>query len=374
MAPWSPRRPRRLALAAAIAVAACALALQPAPPAPPPLRTGIAYGNTLVSMPDAELAAALDDVVSLGGGWVRADLAWRDVQADGPDAYRWHLFDRVVEAARARDLEVLPVLAYTPPWARPDGCASDKCAPADPAAFAAFAGAAAARYAQRGVHIWEIWNEPNLVRFWQPAPDPAAYAVLLREAGRALRAADPAARVVLGGLGAAPSGGGDIAQTEFLAEVCERGGNRLVDAVGYHPYTYPDLTAVAGHTTAWDAVAGGPDSLEGVLAAYGTPGLPVWITETGAPTGGPGTASDGSPAASGPAATHVTEARQAAVAADVVRAAAADPVVGALFWYSDRDLGTDRSTNEDFYGLRRSDGSPKPALGALRRAIGALRD
>ncbi|TXS42880.1 cellulase family glycosylhydrolase, partial [Streptomyces sp. t39] len=335
-------------------------------------RTGIAYGNTLVAMSDAELAAALDDVVSVGGDWVRADLAWRDVQAGGPDEYRWHPFDRVVDAARARNLNVLPVLAYTPPWAAPPGCPDDKCAPADPADFAAFAGAAASRYAARGVHVWEIWNEPNLARFWRPAPDPAAYTVLLREAGQALRTADPSARVVLGGLGATPSGGGNIAQTTFLAGVCERGGNRLVDAVGYHPYTYPALTTAPGHTTAWDAVAGGPDSLEGVLSAYGTSGLPVWITETGAPTGGPGTASDGSPAASGPTTTHVTEARQAAIAADVVRAAAADPVVGAVFWYSDRDLGADRSTSENFYGLRRPDGSPKPAFSALRRAIGAL--
>ncbi len=48
-----------------------------------------------------------------------------------------------------------------------------------PATFASFAAAAAqhlavlAVLAVLGVHAYEIWNEPNAVSFWTPAPDPA---------------------------------------------------------------------------------------------------------------------------------------------------------------------------------------------------------
>ncbi|MEV0976742.1 cellulase family glycosylhydrolase [Streptomyces sp. NPDC049915] len=335
---------------------------------PRPLRLGIAYGHRLIGLSDKDLGAALDEAVDVGARWVRADLPWGDVQPSSPDQYRWSRFDRVVAAAGKRHLTLLPILAYTPPWARQPGCTSDKCRPADPAVFAAFAAAAAARYAPSGIHTWEIWNEPNTGDFWKPRPAPAAYTMLLRATSRALRHEDPSAQVILGGLAAAHSQGGSLSPADFLAAVSARGGNRLVDAVGYHPYTYPYLASDRPPWgTPWEDISG----LESVLSAHGTPGMPVWITEYGAPTDGPGPASDGRAATIDATTTHVTEQRQAAIAADAVRTAAATPRVQALFWYSDRDLGTDPSSTENFFGLRRADGSAKPALGAFRQAIAA---
>jgi hypothetical protein len=364
---------RRSILAAVLALVTCAVtALLPTActkDASMRLRVGIAYGHRLLGLSEKDLGAALDEAVAVGARWVRADLPWGDVQPGSRDAYRWSRFDRIVAAAHERGLTLLPILAYTPLWARPAGCAGDKCAPADPAAFAAFAAAAAARYAPSGIHTWEIWNEPNSSDFWKPRPDPAAYTTLLRATGRALRHADSSAQVLLGGLAAGHSQGGSISPAQFLAAVAARGGNRLVDGVGYHPYTYPYL---ASDRTVWRTPWERIGDLESVLAAHGTPGMPLWITEYGAPTGGPGPASDGRRGALDGATTHVTEARQAVIAADVVRTAAATPHVRALFWYSDRDLGTDPATRENFFGLRRADGSAKPALAALRRAVAAL--
>ncbi|MGI5376044.1 cellulase family glycosylhydrolase [Streptomyces sp. CA-251387] len=338
-----------------------------------PLQLGIAYGHRLVWMSDDDLGVALDEAVDVGARWVRADLSWENTQPDAPDQYRWNRFDRVVTEAAERDLTVLPVLAYTPKWARHPGCASDKCHPADPEQFATFAAAAAARYAPSGIHTWEIWNEPNLGSFWKPEPDAAAYTALLRATSKALRRQDPSAYVILGGLAAVHAKRGRIPQTDFLAAVSAHGGNRLVDAVGYHPYTYPYLaSAKTWWGTPWERIDSTPDSLESVLSAYGTPGLPVWITEFGAPTNGPGAASDGRPETIDATTTHVTEQRQAEIAADVVRTASATPHVDALFWHTERDLDTDTSSRENFFGLRRADGSAKPALDALRKAIAAL--
>lgn len=341
---------------------------------PPSLRIGIAYGNELVWMSDERLNAALDDAVTLEAGWIRADLSWADIQPASRSAYRWTLFDRVVRAARARDLSVLPLLSYTPPWARSPGCTSDKCGPADPGQFAAFAAAAATRYSAEGVHTWEVWNEPNTPQFWKPAPSAGDYAHLLTATSAKLREADPSAFVVMGGLSAQhDQANGDASETDFLAQVSERGGNRAVDAISYHPYTYPLLPSdrVPGGTP-WNRLATDPTSLRSVLAQYGTPDLPIWLTEYGAPTGGPGAAADGPPTAANPTPTHVTEALQSAIAADAVQTAATSPDISALFWYAQRDLSEDARSPENFYGLRRSDGSAKPAFYAFRDAAKAV--
>ena len=61
------------------------------------------------------------------------------------------------------------------------------------------------------------------------------------------------------------------------------------------------------------------------------------------------------------------------MATDSVALAAASSIIGPLFWYSYQDLGTDPSNAENFYGLRRFDGSAKPAYGALQTAIAVAR-
>ncbi len=144
----------------------------PAPPGPAdPVAApaiGLAYGDELPGMDAAGLATALDDAVTVGGT-VRLDVSWADVQHDGPGVWDWSGLDRVLAATRARGLDVIGVVAYTPAWARVAGCDDEKCRPASYADFAAFAGAAAARYGAGGIGAWEIWNEPNNAAFWMPA-------------------------------------------------------------------------------------------------------------------------------------------------------------------------------------------------------------
>jgi polysaccharide biosynthesis protein PslG len=267
------------------------------------------------------------------------------------------------------------VLAYTPPWARGPDCSTEKCRPVDPAAFAAFGAEAAKRYSPRGVHAWEIWNEPNGTGFWAPRPSAHRYNELLTLTAAAIKRADPRSTIILGGLAALPNRDGNIAATTFLAQLGRLNAIQRVDAVGYHPYTYPYLASFqAPWRTPWNMIhSTNPRGLRSVLRQYQRPDLPIWLTEYGAPTHGPGTPSDGSPSSITKHTTHVTEQRQAQIAADAVKAAAQDRAIGALIWYSDRDLGQAVSGNEGFYGLRRSGGSRKPAFEELRRAVTGVR-
>lgn len=333
---------------------------------------GIAYGNTLIGMDDAQLDAALDDAIYVGATTVRTDLDWNDVQPESADDFTWNGTDRVVAAARSRDLSLVLVLAYTPAWARPAGCGIATCAPDDPARFAAFAGAAANRYGSRDVLAWEIWNEPNTPGFWAPAVDPAAYARLLVESSQAVRAADRDATILLGGLASVDGSDGTVPATDFLDRVAGLGGLAPVDGVAFHPYTFPYLASESRTGSGpWSQIDSPPDSLRAVLGRHGAAAMPIWLTEYGAPTGGPGSSSDGS-AGVPPDTTHVTEAQQARIAGDAVSTVATDSGLAAMIWYSDRDLSTDQTTNLNSYGLRRADGSAKPALDGLREAVHRL--
>jgi hypothetical protein len=321
---------------------------------------------------DQDLAAELNDATTLGVGWIRLDLGWNDIQPNNASSYDWSSFDRVVHAAQARGLSLMPVIDYTPPWARPAGAPSDNWAPwapADPSQFAAFAAAAVRRYAPQGIHTWEIWNEPNTSAFWAPTPDPKAYVKLLGLTVAAMRSCDPQVFIVSGGLAPEGDDAGDVSQLKYFASMCALGANRLVDAIGYHPYSYPATPQNPVQWNAWAQIATTTSSLRTILAQYGTPSLPIWLTEYGAPTDGPGTEATAQGWDESTQPDHVGEAFQATLATDSVEAALKTPGVRALFWYTDKDAGSDPSIAEDFFGLRRANGTPKLAFSALQSAI-----
>lgn len=334
------------------------------------VRFGISCGDRLVWLSSKQLAAQLDDAARLGVTWIRLDLNWFDIQPENASSYRWTNFDRVVRAARSRGLSLLAIISYTPPWARPLGATnSDSWAPADPAQFAAFAAKAVRRYAPRGIHTWEIWNEPNSETFWKPHPDPNSYVRLLRLTTKAMREADPGVFIVSGGLAQAKTDASHIAALEYFNDMCRLGANRLVDAVGDHPYSFP-LTPLEGSPwNLWGQMTTTHPSFRSILKQYGTPDLPIWATEYGVPTNGPGKAATTAGWDSQHLPDHATEAYQAVLAVDSVKAAMRTPHLGALFWYTNVDRGTDTNDKKNFFGLRRFDRRPKPAYYALRRAI-----
>jgi hypothetical protein len=333
------------------------------------LRIGISYGDTLAGVSPAQLARTLDDAVTLGVGWIRVDLSWADVQGREPSSEEWGAFDRIATGAQERNLDVLAILAYTPAWARPAGCVTEKCAPADPASFATFASDAVHRYAPLGVHAWEVWNEPNLTGFWKPQPSAPDYLRLLKATVPAIRAVDPGALVIAGSLAAGPMVIGDVAPFDYLNALGAGGGLGLVNAVGYHPYSFPLPPLETQAPNAWARIATTQPSLHGVLSTQGFGDMKVWVTECGAPTDGPRGQSTTLDYTRNPSPDHVSEDLQALIATGSVRFAKASTAVGGLFWYSYKDLGTNQSDRENFFGLRRFDDSPKPSYWSFKQAV-----
>ena len=110
--------------------------------------------------------------------------------------------------------------------------------PRPPAAFGVFAGKVAEHFRGK-VSAYEIWNEPNGAAFFAPAPDPAGYTDLLKAAYPSIKAADPSALVVTGGLGAVVDYT-TIAMdpVKFVSGMYAAGAKDFFDALAYHPYQY----------------------------------------------------------------------------------------------------------------------------------------
>ncbi|MFB7929173.1 cellulase family glycosylhydrolase [Streptomyces sp. NPDC056039] len=338
---------------------------------------GLAYSDTLPWMSDADLGRALDDAVGLGVSWIRADLAWTNIQPDSPSQYLWERFDRVADAARQRKLKVLATLGFTPRWARDLACAdkNQSCPPASEARFARFVTEAVTRYARRGVRTWQIWNEPNISRFWPEGADPARYAGIARAVSAAVRAVDPGAFLLLGGLANIPTtdGGRRLSAVDFLDRALDHGAGERMDAISFHPFTTDLLFSTKTGDSPYERITGARRSLSSVLARHRRTDLEIWLTETGAPTHGPGTIADSEHP--GVRTTHATHAHQARIAADVITAADRLTAVTKVFWYAHRDTEPPSANGgrHHYYGLIEHTGAQKPAYSAYRDAIAAYR-
>ena len=226
-------------------------------------------GNTLAWMSQEELNRVLDDIASLGFGWVRFDVDWSNVQSVSQDQFDWRAIDRIVLGLNARGMSALPILAYTPEWARPTECTGDsRCAPAEPEDFANFAQVAVKRYSSKNVHNWEIWNEENL-NFWMPIPSPSQYTDLLKETYPAIKKQDASATVILGGLGPLDSKSGSITPINFLTKIYGLGANSYFDAVAFHPYTYPYTPSDYAEENAWSQITATNISFRSIMNRYG---------------------------------------------------------------------------------------------------------
>lgn len=358
-------------LGALFAVIIYLLSHLPAAPAHTNQEFGLSVGNAFAHLSAGELNSSFDDLRSLGVAWLRFDVPWNDVQPAKDGSYNWSPIDRIVSAAKQHDIKLLPILLYTPSWARLPACKNtdEYCSPADPDQFAEFAQAAARQYAPQGVHYWEIWNEPNVGEYWGTQGNIIGYAKLLIATSIAIHAVDPSAYIVTGGMSPATTGGSGVSPIDFLKGLYARGAGPYFNAVGHHPYTYAVPADHAEDSNAWLQMSSTNPSLRSIMAANGDGDKQIWSTEYGAPTGGPGALATMTNYLVNQDFDHVTEELQSLILTKAVQVQRNQPWSGPLFWYSYKDAGTSPDTNENFFGLIRYDGAKKPAYGALQQIL-----
>src|SRR4051812_25604768 len=278
---------------------------------------------------------------------LRVSIGWDGVEPE-KDHYDFAFWDAFVDAAVASGIRLLPYVAYTPRWDS-DGTpeAYWKTPPRDLAEFTEIMGLLAARYRAR-VGSWEIWNEPDNRDYWLGSA--AEYASLLAAGSAAVRRADPAARVVSGGL----AGG-----VEFLREVFdEHGGAEHVDVVNLHAYYE------TWNPNPLEVLPEYLDAVSAIVRRYGR-GQPLWLAEVGYSnhrgTGAPGSGT-------GASYEHTLD-FQAVMLVRTLALALAHPAVSLVAWYELKDprasapmIGDDHNRH---LGVTFADWRPKPAFAAL---------
>ncbi len=165
----------------------------------------------------------IDMIAAAGFRFVRMDFAWSHVERER-GKYNFSGYERLVNSLARRNIRPLFILDYGNRLY--DGGLAPHTEEGR-AAFCKFAAAAAKRFAARGV-LWEIWNEPNLDKFWRPKANAEDYCALAIDVCKALRQADPKCTIL------APATSG--IRLKFIEEVFKAGPLKWLDGVTVHPY------------------------------------------------------------------------------------------------------------------------------------------
>jgi hypothetical protein len=232
-----------------------------------------------------------------GVGSVRVPISWALVQPVQGAAPNWSVVDPLVAGAATAGIGVLPFVYGAPSWAIPvdKRWNSPKNLPVrtttQRSGWQAFLTAVVQRYGPQGsfwaenpaiprrpLRTWQIWNEQNF-KYFVARPNPAEYGKLLKLSAMTIKAADPGAKLVLGGMFARPNEATHNfkpPQAYFAADFLQRmyattpGIRSRFQGVALHPYTgnYKRLLPYV-------------EEFRDVLKANQDAGKPLWITELG---------------------------------------------------------------------------------------------
>jgi len=233
---------------------------------------------TFSILEDYDKGQSLDDVAKdfdlfaqLGVTTWRGSFGWDDYEPTrGHYDFAW--LHRFATLAADRRITLRPYIGYTPAWAASGGSDRDvwNDPPKDLDAWSQFLQTLAAEMRQhRNLVSYEIYNEENTKQWWDGTP--ASYREVLRRGAAAIKAGNPDAHLLLGGM--------VFPDTDWIEAVCEgQDAGRRVDVIPFH--AYPETWTPEGVTVETYL---GPTFESDFIATTDTAcgRKPLWINETG---------------------------------------------------------------------------------------------
>lgn len=241
--------------------------------------------TALTLLAPATAHAAPEPGMNLALPFTAADL--QNVKDSGAKTARFFMFTTNTPGQFDGPVAELAAIGVKPVFVVAGDPANPPTTPAAIAQYTAFIAQAAAHFKGQ-VAGWEIWNEEDAPKWWAGMPaldedhpnrDASQYVPLLKAAYQAVKAADPSAPVVLGGLT-----GNDY---KFVQSVYDNGGSGSFDVVATHTDTGCAISSPYGY---FRDAAGGPISqwsflgyraVHDVMDAHGDGAKQIWLTEFG---------------------------------------------------------------------------------------------
>jgi len=341
---------------------------------------GDGYGFNVWGLSDNAAArnSVYANVQGAGFGWMRQQVsrAAMEPQRGNFRSATATQLDQFIGGASAKGLKVMLSVVKSPDWAGAKGGL-----PAGTQDFTDFMTFLTQRYAGR-VQAYEIWNEQNYAVETGGRVNVAAYLPVLRAGYRAVKATDPAAVVVFGGL--TPTGVNDpsiaLNDVEYLRQIYALNGGEIkqyYDVLGAHPGSncnppdtaYPDNPATTPCGTDPD---GGrsytrDDSfyfkrileVRKVLEDAGEGGKKMWLTEFGWTTANQAKGYEYG--------KFISDQQQAQYLVRAFDLGKSYPWMGVMFvWNLNFSTITPPSDEKYPWAVLRGDGSPRPAYTALK--------
>ncbi len=245
-------------------------------PTPEPVTLPNLFGLNIQSL---SAPGQIQPILDAGSDWLRLPgLRWADVEPAQGDRNWPAVAGLEADLRRAAEhaLTVTLIVQGTPPWAQKFPGIS--CGPMTEDTlddFGNFMYDVVTRYSAAPYHvkIWEIWNEPDVARqlvgpdsqfgCWGEQQDPtyggSYYGKMLKIVYPRIKAADPDAQVLVGGL-LLDCDPNNVCLTSnaprFLEGILAAGGGPFFDGISFHAYDYylggEGQFVNIGWNTAWD--------------------------------------------------------------------------------------------------------------------------
>jgi hypothetical protein len=242
--------------------------------------------NVKLKPPTSVIPASLFNlnVINLeyGAAWPTIPFkGWRDTHADWsilePNKGEWHFkkLDSHIALAQQHGVEIMLILKSTPTWASARPTETGCCYPLPWTSKGNIAEArniedwrtyirtVATRYKGR-VHYYELWNEPNVKRFYSGTVEQLV--LLNRAAYQVLKEVDPSITVISSAM--SPDGN----HLRYFEDYLVQGGGNYADVIGYHFYVAPQSP---------EAMLSLIQQVQALMVKYKIDGKPLWNTETG---------------------------------------------------------------------------------------------
>ncbi len=212
----------------------------------------------------------LSRVKEAGIEWIRIDLYWSLIEIE-KGKFDFEEIDRIVKYSRENQLTILGVLSSSPDWSNNNK--GRNYPPDNTGDWRNFVSVTASRY-KNDIRYWNIWNEPNVEKFFAPGKDIFVDEIFL-PAAEAIKKNSPLSFIAGPELAHLVNQGSEwYFWMKYILTEC----SEYIDIVSHHIYKNTGVYAIFESLEIGENIT---PSVKEIIDESGFSSVPFWITETG---------------------------------------------------------------------------------------------